>query len=284
MGIVNWLKKPYPFVDHAKDKWLIILSSSVFVSVFLIVFEPFDADKVTEFKAVYLAGFGGCVFVVLMLCYYVFPKLFSKFYNPELWTIGREILHLVIIISFISVLNFFYNTYVGYDIAVQKTLFEFFGITFAVGIFPLTFITFFVEQKLNKDNQTQAKTLNYSLHQSKELSASTTKITIQPDTLKTEALIMQKDDFLYATSDNNYSTIFYVDEGKVKHKLLRISLKSLDEQLSEFKDIIRCHRSYIVNKNNIENISGNARSLILQLKDCKTDIPVSRSFSKEKLI
>jgi hypothetical protein len=153
MGFLNWLKKPYPFVQNAKDKWLIVLSSSIFVALFLIIFEPFDADKVTAYKTIYLSGFGGCVLLALILCYFLFPELFPKFYNDDIWTIGREIFHLTLIIVCISILNYFYNNYVGQGIAIPKTLIDFFGITFAVGIFPLTFLTFFVERKLNNDNR-----------------------------------------------------------------------------------------------------------------------------------
>ncbi|MEO1383127.1 MAG: LytTR family DNA-binding domain-containing protein, partial [Bacteroidota bacterium] len=90
--------------------------------------------------------------------------------------------------------------------------------------------------------------------------------------------------FLFATSDNNYSTVFYWEEGTLTRKLLRLSLKNLENQLAEVPAIVRCHRSYIVNKEKIQGFKGNARSLTLKLEGYEERIPVSRNFPKEQLL
>jgi DNA-binding LytR/AlgR family response regulator len=52
-------------------------------------------------------------------------------------------------------------------------------------------------------------------------------------------------------------------------------------QLKKFKNIIRCHRSYIVNLENIENISGNLQGYQLNFKQYTEQVPVSRSYTKK---
>ena len=89
---------------------------------------------------------------------------------------------------------------------------------------------------------------------------------------------------VYATADGNYTTVFYWRDGQVQKRLLRLSLKNVAQQLADFEDIIRCHRSYVVNKRQIEDISGNARSLNLRMADGTASIPVSRTFPREDLL
>lgn len=283
MDISSWLNKPYPFVENPKDKWILIIFSSSFVALFLIIFQPFDANKISDYKTLYLIGFGLNVFIALIICYFILPKVFQKIYDVENWVIGREIIQLTLVILIISFLNYIYNNYVGKHIAVPKTFFEFFGITFSIGVFPLTFLTLYIEQKLNRKNRENAYNLNTYISQKHEYAVSKL-IEIQPETSTTKPIQIQDKDFLFANSDNNYCTIYYLEKNQVKKELLRISLKNLKEQLSDFDNMIRCHRSYIVNKNNIQNISGNARSLTLSLKNTNAVIPVSRRFPKEKLL
>jgi DNA-binding LytR/AlgR family response regulator len=90
--------------------------------------------------------------------------------------------------------------------------------------------------------------------------------------------------FIFAQSEGNYSKIHYQENGVVQTKLLRVSLKNLERQLDQNPSILRCHRSFIINKNNIAHLSGNARSCNIHFLNSPLTVPVSRSFSKEKLV
>ena len=284
MMLISWLQKPYPFLEQSKDKWTLAVCSGVFVALFLIVFQPFDAIKITQYKLVYLAGFGLCVCIGLIINYLILPRLFTKLFNAEQWQIQNEIVYILWTLILITCLNYLYNTYIGADIAKYKSLWEFFGITVAIGIFPVVILTFFIERKLNERNSSDAKRLSESL-KDKNIDGSVSKrIQIISDNLKTQPLDLGLNDFLFATSDNNYTTIFYFENNELKRQLLRLSLKNLEDQLSGYDSFIRCHRSYIVNKDKIISVIGNARSLVLQIKDHEGTIPVSRSFPKNQLI
>ena len=86
--------------------------------------------------------------------------------------------------------------------------------------------------------------------------------------------------FIYAQSEGNYVTIFYLDDSTLSRKLIRLSLKQLEVQFKNHSQVKRCHRSYLINTEHIITIDGNARSLTIQLDKVPTSIPVSRSFSK----
>ena len=284
MMLISWLQKPYPFLEQSKDKWTLAVCSGVFVALFLIVFQPFDAIKITQYKLVFLAGFGLCVCIGIIVNYFILPRLFTRLFNAEQWQIQNEIVYILWTLMLITCLNYLYNTYIGANIAKYKSLWEFFGITVAIGIFPVVILTFFIERKLNERNSSDAKRLSKSLTD-KNIEESTSKrIRIISDSLKAQPLDLDLNDFLFATSDNNYTTIFYSENNELKRQLLRLSLKNLEDQLSDYASFIRCHRSYIVNKDKITSVTGNARSLVLQVKDYNGTIPVSRSFPKNQLV
>ncbi|MCL3779986.1 LytTR family transcriptional regulator [Prolixibacteraceae bacterium JC049] len=98
-----------------------------------------------------------------------------------------------------------------------------------------------------------------------------------PDEKGVVKLSVQLEDLLYMESTDNYATIFFADEGNVKKMLVRNTLKNLEQELNEFP-ILRCHRSFIVNVNNIKMAQKTSGKFLLHLKNCDTIIPVSRKY------
>ena len=82
---------------------------------------------------------------------------------------------------------------------------------------------------------------------------------------------------LYLESSDNYVTIYYTDDGVVKKELVRNTLKRVESEFVD-KGLMRCHRSFIINIQNIETIKKVARSYQIKLKNTDMFIPVSKSF------
>jgi len=92
---------------------------------------------------------------------------------------------------------------------------------------------------------------------------------------------LSSEEIRYAEAMQNYVTVWFYKDGKLNKEMLRATIASVDEQLSECS-VIRCHRSYLVNVDAIENVSGNAQGLRLKLRDIpQEEVPVSRSFIGE---
>lgn len=103
-------------------------------------------------------------------------------------------------------------------------------------------------------------------------------ITLESDTRETLKLAVQ--DFLYAEAQDNYTSICSYKEGKIGKKIIRASLSNVEQQLPQ-AEIIRCHRSYLINVNaGFHCFKSNNKC---QLKHPELDIyiPVSRSKEKE---
>jgi DNA-binding LytR/AlgR family response regulator len=84
----------------------------------------------------------------------------------------------------------------------------------------------------------------------------------------------------YIEADDNYVTVVYQEQGKLKKELLRSSLTKIESQIS-VSHIRRCHRSYLVNLQKVYRVSGNAQGYKLHLWQIETPLPVSRGYAKQ---
>ena len=64
---------------------------------------------------------------------------------------------------------------------------------------------------------------------------------------------------------------------KLKKTLLRGSLSRFEEQ-AHHPDVVRCHRSFVVNLRQVASVSGNAQGYKLQLQNYPSPIPVARRY------
>ena len=87
--------------------------------------------------------------------------------------------------------------------------------------------------------------------------------------------LVSTDEIIYAKADGNYTELF-TDNGKY---VISKALKSV-EKLIGHSSFIRCHQSYLVNKNSIAKVFERGQFLILSSGD---QIPVSRRQKKEVL-
>lgn len=91
-----------------------------------------------------------------------------------------------------------------------------------------------------------------------------------------EVVRIPRDQLVYAQADDNYVQVFWLAEGKWHSRLLRLTLKSLSEQLSP-KDFLRIHKSFLVNLHHPWSLSGNSRQAFLVLEALDKKLSVSRS-------
>jgi len=91
------------------------------------------------------------------------------------------------------------------------------------------------------------------------------------------AIAMRSNDVLYIESADNYCIIHYVVDGKEETFVLHNSMKYFDSW-GEETGLLRCHRSYIVNKRNVKLLRKEKDSLTLELSQGVGALPVSRSY------
>jgi DNA-binding LytR/AlgR family response regulator len=147
---------------------------------------------------------------------------------------------------------------------------------------PIVFIITYNEAVHNK----KYKALSDDINTHRITKNNVTKQITLTSINENEDLRIGADDLVYITSADNYIEIYYNSSDQLKKKLLRNTLKNTEAIFIDFQNIIRCHKSYIVNLNYVVNVTGNAQGYKLHLENNDLLIPVSRKlddFVKEKL-
>jgi DNA-binding LytR/AlgR family response regulator len=92
-----------------------------------------------------------------------------------------------------------------------------------------------------------------------------------------ETLTLPVTDLLYIEAVGNYMKVFYLYEGEVRDDMLRATSKQIEDQLHAYPLIVRCHRAFLVNLGQVEQIVSRSGTTQLLIKHCHESIPVSRS-------
>ena len=285
MALKNWLNKPYPFVAELRNKFLVSVSFGLFIYFFLMIFQPFGIAEIIGNKYTYLLGFGLITSLVLLFNFTALPLIIPKFFDLEKWNIGNEISFIVLNIAIIALLNYLYNSIVGYGFSEQHSIVYFVLFTVAVGLFPVVFLVFVTELLLSRKHQKTASEITSKMQFEKEdeYNDVATDIELVSESIN-EKFSINISDLIFIQSEDNYCKLYFRIKNEIKSELLRITLKNIEQQLEAFPFIIRTHRSYIVNKKQVSKISGNARAYALHFDNCEETVPVSRSFPKESLL
>jgi hypothetical protein len=284
--IIRWFLKPYPFIQGVKNILLLIGGVSLFIFLFLLFFKPFNFDELQGNMVLYALDYALITLVAMSVIFFLLPLLFNDFFNPNTWVIYKMLLLILGIILTISLGNWlFTKMIVDPGRIVKHDLLFFLSATAMVGFFPSLLYIYITERIANKQHKNIAKSIS-------DIQKTTTnKVTNTINSLdielqgenKNEIIIIDITKILYITSEKNYVSIYYLENDNVKEKLIRNSLTKVSKQLKGHKQIVRCHKSYIVNSHFVEEIQGNARSYLLKISNLKKLIPVSRSFPKELL-
>ena len=200
--------------------------------------------------------------------------------NIENWTLGKEFLHLAVILFLIGFVSFLIRDfiYTNPNNWSFRYLWEEIRNTFLIGILLLIIILPLNLQRLIIKHSNDLKKLPVSQQYINDIN--TTVQIVTP--IKEESFELNIQTFLYAKVDSNYLEIFYNFSNNNEKDLKRLTLKEFSDQLKSYPFIFKTHRSYIVNLNAIESVSGNAQGYALYLKNySKRTIPVSRSKVQE---
>ncbi|WP_405610445.1 LytR/AlgR family response regulator transcription factor [Polaribacter sp. Asnod1-A03] len=285
--IVNWLSTPYYFNPSLKFKFQVSVFMGLFVFLFLYLFKPFYIASFVGLILEYTSFIGLISFLVILFVLTIPPLFFKNYFNEDNWTIGRN-LFLIKIGLFIngSALWYLGNLYRSYYGFGSIAYFRYLLFVYLLGTFPVILFIFFNERNVRDKRKKRAEDINI-LKKSKEKEQKIIikeSITIYSENKK-ETINFKIQDLVYVTSQGNYASFFLLTEYKkdLKEIILRITLTKINEILESYNNVIRCHRSYIVNTYFINAISGNARGYFLKSNKILIEIPVSRNFKKEDL-
>lgn len=257
----------------------------LFVFGFLVIFQPFHLTKLSG-KLIFVAlGFGLTTFMVVGLMNAVFLPIFPKFFSEEKWTVGRELLWSMINTVVVGLGNAFYVVWIGIGHWSFQMIFSIELYTLAIGVFPIGISVLLKEARLKKRFERGSSQINTGLENRRTTAPVNSRVEeddsllILPSDNRNEQFSLRYKDLIYVRSSDNYVEVYYMHEDRVTKKILRNSLKTIVETLSAHSQFFRCHKSYLVNLDKIERVSGNAQGYKLHLADLNSQIPVSRKYN-----
>ena len=92
-----------------------------------------------------------------------------------------------------------------------------------------------------------------------------------------ESVTLHISHLLFMEAVGNYVKVCHLRDGQVHTDMLRATMKQMEETLQGYPMIVRCHRAFLVNLGQVEQIISHSGSTQLQIKHCHESLPVSRS-------
>ncbi|MGM0375419.1 MAG: LytR/AlgR family response regulator transcription factor [Bacteroidota bacterium] len=93
-----------------------------------------------------------------------------------------------------------------------------------------------------------------------------------------EAIKVVVADIIYVVSADNYVEIVYKENEHFEKKLLRNTLKNIQQLLEPYSNFIRCHRTCLVNIHYIDQLRKSYNNYWITIKGIDQKLPVSRQY------
>ena len=75
----------------------------------------------------------------------------------------------------------------------------------------------------------------------------------------------------------NYVKVHHLHDGHVCADMLRATSKQIEDEPKAYPQIVRCHRAFLVNLQQVEQVLSRSGVMQLQIRHGHESIPVSRS-------
>ncbi|RLD64274.1 MAG: hypothetical protein DRJ01_01260 [Bacteroidetes bacterium] len=274
--MLQFLKKSYPFNDDLRHNAKIIFFISLGVLAFLLIFQPIEISSFSKKEIFYLVtGLAVSTFLVLSFNLIILPSLFPKIFRNNGWNIKKEIIWNLWILLAISSSDFmFYSKLFGvFDINFNDIV-----KIILLGVLPVAVLIIINQERLLKAHLKSAQQLNKKLIESKQQKEKF--INFESD-YKKDKLIIKLNSLILIKSADNYIEVYYESNGLVKKQMIRTTLQKAQELIHEYDFIVRCHRTFIVNINRIDEIQGNSQGYKLFFKNIDFPAIVSQKYINE---
>lgn len=275
------MKKIPEFLAKKSTNVNLLVFVFIFSMVFVNVYTPFQYS--TWFKSnsdslnfLYSTStlLGGMVVLIIsrIIMYYVNKKELLSLLSYVLW-LAAEILVIVMLYTLI-------NKIVLHDgrdafVIFQRTL------VFVPAILAIPYLVSYLFLGLRSKDAA----INQLMEQGK--TEVKTPITSLDDTLTffdsngKARISLKRNNLLYVGANDNYVNIYYLDNDTVGYTILRNNLKSLEGTIAS-NTIVRCHRSYMVNLQNVKMINYEKDGLYITFNtNAVSKIPISKSYAEE---
>lgn len=254
---------------------IFVISFSIFL--FILFFQPFPLEVLNyDDRLLYVTGFGVIIFVLSSIIYIIIPISFPGWFRITDWESGPP---LVLNISLLVLGVISYSFYIRY---VGKTHLDLYIIFKAVLVCLLPMLALTILYRIKSleriiwNSQERIKEYRNRIREIEKVEEDSEIIFATPNL--TDKVVLKLKYILVIKAADNYVEIIYKENDKIEKKLIRNTLKNVEEKLIKSPEFIRCHRASIINSKHIDKLVRSYSGYSLKLKGLEELIPVSRQY------
>jgi DNA-binding LytR/AlgR family response regulator len=265
-----------PYIYNKQNIVYLVLSTALFALVFINIYKPFSSEnwfRVSDFKFFVFSSLiilTGVLVVVVsrIIMHYTGKKKEITFGNYAVW--------IILEIFFMSLFYTVYTLYLNPEREYLSVFKESSINTTLVLLLPYSLIHLYL---IYRENKRQLEKLGEHTHL-QELNTPQ-KVYSFYDEKNELRLSVNRNNLLYIESADNYVIVWYLNKGALTRFMLRNTMKAIEDRLAE-SNVFRCHRSYIVNFEQINVIRRQNDGIYVEfgIKDVP-DIPISKKYSEK---
>lgn len=258
--------------------------SCAFIVLALAVFKPFGLEvwqwqAYVHLLAIFALGMLSCFLTEVILRYIVrMPRSYDRGVS---YIISRNLRFQCFNTPLVSLLICLYRHYAMSSLVEAnklslgnylETLVIIAFLSFAIGLYwRFKFRSRYLAAELEETRLLNQQLKNMQVEASPEPSLTLTGTT-------NESISLDISDLLYIEAVGNYVKVMSKQtDGEVHTTMLRATMKQMEDALQAYPMIVRCHRAFMVNLGQVEQISSNSRTMQLVMRHSHDAIPVSRS-------
>lgn len=266
--VMSFLTRKYPFKQS--KHWLRdSIAYGIFIWAILWLLQPFGFSMYSGNKCLAAALFG----LVTSCCYVLYGwvilrRLYKRIKPWRIWHDGCTVLGLIL---FIAICNFILFSFIIHYPFTIKIFLMFLYWTMLIGII-ITTLSIGIEYNRSLKDRLETM-LSNTAEEQKDIS-----ITIHDTNVRGNDLTIPINSLLYIEAQKNNVSVCYLKDGKPTNLEIHTTLTAVIDELKAYENIFQCHRSFVVNVNNITAAKGNSNGYQLTLGPCTNSIPVSRSY------
>ncbi|MBN2275799.1 MAG: LytTR family transcriptional regulator [Bacteroidales bacterium] len=280
--MLPWEKKIPYYLTERKNTVSFILFTALFALVFINIYSPFGVDKRLDVSELHFFLYSSIVILIGMLVIVISRTLMYLFtrYRPMKyivyagWIIG-EILVLALVYCLIQ--WFFLQSGDNFMLVFRKTVRTTAYIILLPYIISWLYLSFKDKyttlEKIESKDTTQGITGNSQ--KKARMASSMFSFHDEKGSLK---FSIKKDDLLYIEAADNYIVLHYLANQKPARYMIRNTLKRIEQDMPE-SGLVRCHRSYMVNIDNVKVIRKEKEGLIIGFESSSgMTVPISKTY------
>ncbi len=276
--MTRWWHEPYPSLV---SPWKVVVVPAAIIFLVLYLLQPFGIARIESGKLWVTLG-AACISAgVSSVFVWVLPRMFPRYYEERVWTLGKEVSGTLALLLCITVCVWLYVAWLCGVMPGVRLFFTVLLWVLILGAFPTVLFAMWNRNIRLARNLREATELNLRLSQKPETEETPPATLVFSGGTK-EMLEMDARSFLYAESEGNYVRLHYLShkDNRPVSKLLRLTMKQTEASVASAPFIVRCHRAFLVNLHQVSKVDGNSQGYRLRLEGCAEEVPVSRGYAK----